>query len=84
MSDINNSNQWSRCSKRCQFALDCSKPFAPIVGLYDEANPNFLCKIPLTEEARGRETMYEMMDMFEEWNVNEFSRAIGIFFDRFG
>ena len=84
LSDIDNSKQWSRCSKRCQFALDCGKPFAPIVGLYDEANPNFLCKIPLTNEARGRETMYEMMDMFEEWNVKKFSRAIGIFFDRFG
>lgn len=84
LSDISNSNQWSRCSKRCQFALDCCKPFAPIVGLYDEANPNFLCKIPWSNEAKGRETMYEMMDMFEEWNVQEFSRAIGTFFDRFG
>ena len=84
LSDIKNSNQWSRCGKRCQFSLDCGKPFAPIVGLYDEANPNFLCKIPLTNEARGRETMYEMMGMFEEWNVKEFSKAIGTFFDRFG
>jgi len=71
-------------SKRCQFALDCGKPFAPIVGPYDEANPNFLCKIPWTEEAKGRESMYEMMDMFAEWNVADFSRAIVLFFDRFG
>ena len=84
LSDINNSNQWPRCSMRCQFALDCGKPFAPIVGLYDEANPNLFCKIPWSNEAKGRETMYDMMDMFEKWNVQEFSKAIGIFFDRFG
>lgn len=75
---------WRRSKRTCQFALDCGRPFAPLVGPYDEANPSFGCKISWTDEARGRTTMYEMMDGFEEGEVGEFARAIVMFFDRFG
>ena len=87
LAEMNNSSplRWWRGSKRtCQFALGCGQPFAPLVGPYDEANPSFWCKISWTDEARGRTTMYEMMDGFEEGEVEAFARAIVMFFDRFG
>ena len=69
--------------RRCQFALDCDKPFAPIVGPYDEANPTILVRIPWSNEAKGRQTMYEMMSLFQRWTVEDFGNALLLFFDRF-
>jgi len=72
---------------KCQFSLDCFKNFAPIVGPYDEANPPssvMMILLPWTKEAIGRKTMYEMMFLFQMWTVDDFSKALLLFFDRFG
>ena len=65
-------------SEMCQFALG-GKPFAPLLGSYDEANPTWERDFPWTSAARDRKLMLQMQALFEEGDIEEYVKAIILF-----
>mmetsp|Transcript_18131 Transcript_18131/g.25144 ORF Transcript_18131/g.25144 Transcript_18131/m.25144 type:complete len:296 (+) Transcript_18131:157-1044(+) len=68
---------------QCQFALG-GKPFAPLVGYYDAANPQPLLEdyVPFTKQAKSKQTATRMQELFDQWTIQSFREALLVFFNQ--
>jgi hypothetical protein len=68
---------------QCQFALG-GKPFAPLVGYYDAANPQPLWEdyVPFTKQAKSKQIATRMQTLFDQWTVQDFRDALLVFLNQ--
>mmetsp|Transcript_6351 Transcript_6351/g.8979 ORF Transcript_6351/g.8979 Transcript_6351/m.8979 type:complete len:314 (+) Transcript_6351:3-944(+) len=77
------SQQQQKQQYQCQFALG-GKPFAPLVGYYDGANPQPLLEdiVPFTKQAKSKKLAISMQELFEKWTIQDFNEALLLFFNQ--